>query len=566
MQQTELKGLHIQSTKKIHGVLALGIATGCSIALTIITILPPATAGDWARLDQFGKYIPNLTVYDWPSYKLQFSLWITLIVSLWWAFGRLTKPYIPNIPNDRKASPKVVSYAMPLLVLLILLGFGLRLYTLGRLPLLIDEIGFAARAADMLHGQRIPIFAAGHNGNPATFSWLLSGSMAFFGQSIFAVRLVSLAFGTLSIPAAYALGRAWWSRRAGLIAAAFLATYPAHVYFSRLALYNIVDPLFALLALAALKRALRYGRLTDFGLAGMLVGVAQYFYHGSRLLPVLMVVYVVITIYKATRQGRKGFFIQNQMRFYAAMLFAFGVVSLPRFAPMLTGRLPLTGNLDNVRLPDDLGDNALRSILAWVGQADVSPFWLSDAPLLPFAALLACAMGVIICLRRLRDPRHVILVSTLVLTTVFGGIIWTAAPLYVRYMTALPALVLLAALPFEYMLKRTGLNHTDINRKDAKDAEIQARYRWKIWLVRGFIIIIITQGIIMSVQHTQEAYEHVPAGLWEEDTLARAAAQLPADVEARLSVSDDFGTVERITIADYVAFYGQRRAITIITK
>lgn len=140
------------------------------------------------------------------------------------------------------------------------------------------------------------------------------------------------------------------------------------------------------------------------------------------------------------------------------MFFAFILFSLPRFAPMFIADLPLTGNLNIVRLPADLGANAVRSLLAWVGQLDISPFWLSSASLLPLSALLAVGVGLVICLRRLLDPRHAVIVATLLLTTVFGGVIWTASPLYVCYMTALPAIVLLVALPFQTIQE---LNHRD---------------------------------------------------------------------------------------------------------
>jgi hypothetical protein len=263
------------------------------------------------------------------------------------------------------------------------------------------------------------------------------------------------------------------------------------VYFSRLALYNIVDPFFALLALAVSGRAVRRMRLSDFAQVGLWAGIAQYFYHGSRLLTVLIIVYLIVHVVNGKRLRHKG--ANNPHASVrgglATMAFAFIVVSLPRFAPMLKAGLPVTGNFNTLRLPTDLDANALRSVLAWVGQPDVSPFWLSSAPLLPLLALAAGGVGLVMCVRRLRDPRHAMLVLTLILTTIFGGVIWTASPLYVRYMTALPAIALLLALPFEIGFIK--------------------RRRWA-WIL---IAAIGLQGAIVSMQQPAEAYGRVPAGL-----------------------------------------------------
>ena len=79
-------------------------------------------------------------------------------------------------------------------------------------------------------------------------------------------------------------------------------------------------------------------------------------------------------------------------------------------------------------------------------------------------------------------------------------------------------------------------------------------------------MIIVVQGFMISLQEPAEAYTRVPAGLWEQDVLAQSVAQLPAGVAAKFKVSAQFGTVDRITIADYVAAYGQRRAVTVSTK
>ena len=220
------------------------------------------------------------------------------------------------------------------------------------------------------------------------------------------------------------------------------------------------------------------------------------------------------------------------------MFFSFILVSLPRFAPLLAGGLPLTGNLDGVRLPSDLADNALRALLAWVGQPDVSPFWLSSAPLLPLLALLAAGVGVVVCMRHWRDPRHAVLLLTIILTTMFGGVIWAAAPLYVRYMTALPAIVLLVALGIQKIAYR------------------------KSFLVAATVIVML-QCIVLSLEHPAEAYGRISPGLWEEDQLAHEAAALSAGESADFAVTSAFGVVERITLADYIAAYGQRRVVSI---
>lgn len=391
------------------------IAGLCSLILTGITLTTPVISGDWARLDHFGIYIPNKIEYPWPGYAAQVVLWAGMIGCLVALAGQRPRYASPL------RHPQIGLYSFSV-VSLTLLGFGLRLHSLNNLPLIIDEIGFAAWSSDILHGQHIPIFAPGHNGNPVVYSWLVAGSMSLFGQNAFAIRLIPLLFGTLSIPAIYVLGCRWRSRRVGLLAAAFLATYPAHVHFSQLSMYNIVDPFFAMLALGVVG-----SRFSVFGsqssanawiLTGVLAGTAQYFYHGSRLLIILIIVYIIVRLIKT-----KTLHISESLGLCVQFFGAFFIVSLPRFAPMIAGGLPVTGNLEGIHLPADLAANSLRSILAWIGQPDISPFWLGSGPLLEWPALIAFMLGLFICLRQWRDARHIVLLVSLVLTTLFGSVI-----------------------------------------------------------------------------------------------------------------------------------------------
>ena len=596
----------------------IAIAVVCSLLLTFITVTPPGIPTDWALLNAWGIYVPQRVDYPWPSYAVQVILWAVMMGALIAASRQSSVSSFQFPEKDLKRFRR----ELWILIGMTLLGFGLRLHGLRELPLIVDEIGFAAHASDILHGQFVPIFAPGHNANPSVYSWLVAGAMSLFGQNTFAIRLIPLVFGTLSVPAIYILGRQWWSGRVGLIAAAFLATYPAHIFYSRMSLYNIVDPFFAMLALAFLGCAVQTPLRRQYWIfAGMMAGIAQYFYHGSRLVLVLMAVYVVLAAIKSkaksVTQGHKDTKAQRHISNFLAylatwrlniiwMLLAFGVMALPRFAPMLVNKLPLTGNEQAMRMPLDLGMNTLRAALAWFGKSDLSPFWLSNAPLLQWPAVLAFGIGLVVSIWRWRDARYTVLVLSVVLTTIFGGAIWTSAPLFVRYMTAVPAIALLVAVGIEKIKdvsQRSRVTEKQRIRlcslqkyfghlppdtqvsgyRKAKSTEVDYKGNMQEKSIRNknvnFIIVALQiilavvmcgQGIWAAAAQLTEAKGQVQAELWEEDKLAKQAAALPSGTAAVLMASAGFGAkppdprvMEAIAIAHYVAAYGERRTVVL---
>jgi len=93
----------------------------------------------------------------------------------------------------------------PILLSLILLAFGLRLYHLDYQSLWRDEMDAILFARGSLGGL-VPLFVTpGHNG--PLYYVLLHFWIRLVGDSEFAVRFLSLVCGVLAVPVVYLLGR-----------------------------------------------------------------------------------------------------------------------------------------------------------------------------------------------------------------------------------------------------------------------------------------------------------------------------------------------------------------------
>jgi mannosyltransferase len=118
-----------------------------------------------------------------------------------------------------------------LLVGIVALGAVLRFATLGTQSYWFDE----AQAAHELHlslGSMLSSFNAVETAPPLYFvlGWVW---VHLFGNSPVALRSLSALAGTALIPIAYLCGRELVSRRAGLLAAAFVAVSPFMVWYSQ---------------------------------------------------------------------------------------------------------------------------------------------------------------------------------------------------------------------------------------------------------------------------------------------------------------------------------------------
>lgn len=189
-----------------------------------------------------------------------------------------------------------------------LVAFGLRIYQLDTVPLMFhgDEGIVGQMALRILDGQRPPLLAVDAEWPQAyVYTYLEALSMWLFGANVFGLRVLGVVFGTLGVPVVYALGRVGWGPVAGAIAAWLFAVSHLQIHYSRLGTFVIESvPLMALvLLLLALAHergqtrcydeptcaaaSPRRGLWTLLLLAGLTCGFAQYFYYGSRVIPIV---------------------------------------------------------------------------------------------------------------------------------------------------------------------------------------------------------------------------------------------------------------------------------------
>jgi 4-amino-4-deoxy-L-arabinose transferase-like glycosyltransferase len=140
---------------------------------------------------------------------------------------------------------------------ILLAAAAVRLWRLDAVGFNSDEAVYAGQAAALAGDPELsaifPIFRA----HPLLFHVALSG-LYRFGVDDLSARLVTVAVGVATVALTYAVGVVLWDRRAGLLAALFLALQPYHVVVTRQVLLDGPMTFFttaALLCLAAYAKS-----------------------------------------------------------------------------------------------------------------------------------------------------------------------------------------------------------------------------------------------------------------------------------------------------------------------
>ena len=185
---------------------------------------------------------------------------------------------------------------------ILLLATFLRLYRLASVPFgwHPDEATKALLARDVLAGKYFPAFFSAFTGREALFVYLEALLISLLGEGIFTGRLLSAFVGILTVALTYSTGRELFSRRIGLLTAAFLAVSLWHLIASRNGYRAVIQPFIQLLAIFFLFYGLRESSTRrswyPFVLAGLFLGLSQYTYTAVRLFPVLILIILFLVL------------------------------------------------------------------------------------------------------------------------------------------------------------------------------------------------------------------------------------------------------------------------------
>ncbi len=378
-----------------------------------------------------------------------------------------------------------------------LLGAYFRFYDLPYVPLEMtsDHTEKLLDVSDVLAGFR-PVYMPLNGGRePIQFYWtalLVSlGLPLTFTTLKIGMGIVS----TLTIPLCYGLGRRVAGRQVGLLAALILAMIPWHIQITRIGLRISLSPFFAALTLLLLYRALTTGARNDWLSLGASLGAGMYGYSGFRPMAFGVVFVVILKLALDARRaradaapesgggegavddgdgagaGQRAPVFTAALAEHMAAAAGLSVLVATPLARYAVDRPDLFWQRTLTRVTDAevaLGNPAWKQLLINWKQALLMFNWTTDSawfqsppgrPALETVGGALLVLGVVTALFRLRqgDWRHgalLVVVPTMLVATVMALAFPGEVPHLSRAAGALPAVVVLAALPLPVLAER----------------------------------------------------------------------------------------------------------------
>jgi 4-amino-4-deoxy-L-arabinose transferase-like glycosyltransferase len=452
------------------------------------------------------------TVLSVLAEKQPAELLRTLSVLLWFAGGVcLTLAYLHLTLEDLQAWWQTYQREVILVALITLFAALLRFYQLGMIPDVIngDEgwTGLAALkllpAATFIYDNPFSFFEGFGRIHLRIIRW----AILLFGQNAFSLRLIPAIGGTLAIPALYLFVRYLLGVRSAWVAALLLAVAHAHIHFSRTAAVAYIQSTWlSSLELYFFLSGLEKRDRTRMIIGGLILGFHFNVYVSAQILVPLALVFILLTWFldrPLIRENLKniGWF------FFGALLLALPSLTWAFNHPNdFAARFGKEGTFQSGWLAREVittGKPAVLILLERFIHACLAIFVLPfqdfywvRMPVLDFITATLFLVGVLIALRRTREPRFLLLNGWL-WSGVFSLSVFAIPPASDSYrlLMVLPAMCVMAALGWDYLL---GLTKRVIEAVQPAEAAPAAAPGWALW---SLALVVVIAGFNLKIYY-----------------------------------------------------------------
>ncbi|MEK7169072.1 MAG: glycosyltransferase family 39 protein [Patescibacteria group bacterium] len=247
-----------------------------------------------------------------------------------------------------------------LLVLILTIGFFLRFYQLGNIPLGLfnDEANTGYDSYSMLltgkdqWGTLLPFtnFKGFGDYPPPIYRYLTTIPIFFFGLSEFSVRFISALAGLLSIGVLYFLTKKLFNDKIAIFSSLMFAIMPWAVGLSRVGIESNLAIFFTLLALFFGFRSSEEKRRRNLSISAILLGVGVYTYSAYLLLAPLLLLIICFENFYKNKFKIKNFIFP----FLIFILIIAPVLINKSSASIRLSQVGLTTNVNSIGLLDNL--------------------------------------------------------------------------------------------------------------------------------------------------------------------------------------------------------------------
>ena len=224
-------------------------------------------------------------------------------------FSSRAMPLQNNCQNS--PAPVWTSWEVVVVAAIMVTALALRVWNLRDVPFNIypDEVmtGLVAERAYLNGASPAPsLFSTlwSDIDLPALWFAIVAGVLKLGGIGLATVRLPAALFGAATVLAFYGLVRGVWGKVAAIVGASVMAFSAANMHYSRMALNNVTTPFFWALCFFFIMCGLRNRRPVDWTLGGLAAGLSEHFYYGTRLLPFILLGFVVYLFAVHWREAR----------------------------------------------------------------------------------------------------------------------------------------------------------------------------------------------------------------------------------------------------------------------